>query len=204
MSRLPIGDISGATPVNADKVLGVDISDSSKGKLFGVADLLGVGASNWAEVRNDGSEIIAIGNGADTDLVFDTNKTGSAAAAGDADAGTVLTADQANNGIIVPAKTRVLVEAQVDFSVAVSDLVALKVQADGSDVAELILSTSAVFDVGPPLISVNPAVYWNGIYDNSTASPVTLTVVGRSTLQASLAITTTRASLRGSWVADLP
>lgn len=204
MARQPIGDITEVTPSSADKVLGVDVSDSNKAKNFLVPDLLGVGFGNWAEVRDDGSQIVSLDTGTDTAFTFDTNVAGSAAAAGDADAGSVITADQANDQLIIPAKTRVLVKVQADFSAAGSDIVYLKVQADGSDVAELTAQTATVFSVGPPLISVNPAVSFDAIYENDTSSTVALTLVGRSTLTTPFGITTTRLSMRAAWVADLP
>jgi hypothetical protein len=196
MARQPIGDITEVTPTSADKVLGIDTSDSNKARNFLVPELLAVGASNWAEISSPHTAADAATFSASaSDVTFAANHAGSAAVAGDADAGTVITADQANDKLVIPPKTRVKVEACVAFSLLAGDVYVLQAALDGTPLADVALQEYNAGATGNVMVA-------SGIVDNAGATAADLTL----TLKASVGglATVTRRYLRASWVADLP
>jgi len=115
-----VGDVSAVNPTTSDWAFIVDASDGNDGKLATLSKLLGTQSDNFAEIRSDftgggvsSTHTYVYGTAAIAE--FASNNTMSKAVAGDPDAGTVLTADAANNKLIIPAYTRVLVQWQKLF-----------------------------------------------------------------------------------------
>jgi hypothetical protein len=127
-------------PTMLDSAAIVDQSDASQMKLALLTEQHMLFSRNFAEIRSadtDISGVVVLNTSTYVGPIpFTSNVSLSAAVAGDPDAGTVLTADQANDKIVIPPKTAVFVEFSiVVVSIAGTDNVVVTPtpRCDGSD-----------------------------------------------------------------------
>lgn len=178
--RTALSSVPTGTPVTTDSVVFNDASDGSLTKQVTIAELLAL-RTDFAEIRNGFLTNLQSGTYSTTatQCVFEANEAYSSAAAGDADAGTVLTADQANNKIIVPANTLVLVEFRVAMftaGVTASDAVTYYATAKLGSTLQSQTTGAAGQATNSAPGSTPVTVTGSGIVANTTASAADLTL----------------------------
>lgn len=203
--RTAISSLPSATPVGSDTALFNDLSASGVSKLATIETLLGL-RDNFAEIRNGLLTNTQTGtySSSATDCDFETNVAESAEVAGGPNEGVVITADQANNRIIIPPGVRVLVEfeaAMFPTLATASDAVTFsgQVALGGTPESQTI---GAVGSCANTAATQAPVVMrGSGIIDHSGGS------VGYLTLQlfcsASRGCSQDLAMLRARWIKNL-
>lgn len=176
-----IQNIAAATPTRADFALISDTSASGVAKLATIEGILALG-DHFAECRNPAAGISLV-TLSTTPLAVPlaSNVSTSMEVAGGPLAGTVLTADQANDAIVIPPKTRVLFEGLVTGAASgAANTVILQAILDGS--------VAANTEGYAPSDGTNGAfaVRASGIVDNTTTSSKLLKL-GVSVASGSLA-----------------
>lgn len=180
MSRIALPNVTVAAPARGDKVLISDVSDSGAGRLATISSVQAL-ADEFAEIRALSSAGIGPTSYSSTEVeaVFSRNVPLSSAVAGDADAGTVLTADQANNKLVIPPQTRVFVEFSISLALqytSASDHTTWEAQAalDGT----LQPDTAGIVGTAVNANATNSGVtvHGSGYVDNATGSAADLTL----------------------------
>ena len=203
--RVAISSLPSGTPVGTDTALFNDLSDSGLSKNATIETFLGL-RDNFAEIRNGLQTNTQTGtySSTATDCAFESNVAASAAAAGDANEGVVLTADQANNRIIVPPGVRIFVEffaAMFPTLATASDALTFigKAALGGTpddDVAGAVGSAANTAATQAPVV-----LHGSGIIDHSGGSVAYLTL--QLTASASRSVSQDMAMLRARWIKNL-
>lgn len=195
-----------ATPVVADTLVFNDVSDSGLTKIATAAEVLAL-SNHFAEIRAVKGFIggtFSASVTAQEDMVFSRNVPTSTEVAGGPSENILITADQANNKIVIPANTRVFVEYHIGIGqiTGTPDVFHFLANLDGTDLDDTLSSAASTLATASPDFFGGTTCSGSGYVDNNTAGPLDLKLGALSTTGASTAAQG-GGFLRATWVKDL-